>query len=521
MKKLYYFSKLTFALALLTSFTFAFTSCYYEEMDDDSDIDSESDLTEDYNKPKYIFLFLGDGMANVQINATEAALYNPDFLKSVGIGTLNIHKFNVTGMQTTYSNDRYITDSAAAGTALATGNKTNVGTISQNSDNEDVQTIAERAKEKGMKVGIISSVSIDHATPACFYAHSSSREYYNYIANQMASSNFDFFGGGYAKGNFDSYKSSSKNPSGYEPVDVEEVMTNAGYTITRSKSELDAVSAGRKVWAYSEDTYDGVAALPYEIDRNEDDMSLAYYTQKGIELLTNQKGFFMMVEGGKIDWACHANDAVSATMEVYAFDQAIGKAIEFYNEHPDSTLIIVTGDHETGGLALGYTGTKYESSFTLLNKQTISFDKYRARVVSKWNQNTTFEEALTSAKEYFGLGDASITNKATGSNTSYSLALSEYETERLHEAFDLSISGENLEGYDAVLYGDGGQDPFTVTVTHILNQKAGLDWTSYYHTGVPVPVFVMGQGQYKFTGYYDNTDIPKKIMEIGKLIILE
>ncbi len=480
------------------------------------------DATTNYTTPKYIFLFIGDGMANVQINAAEAALNSDGFLKSIGIGSINMQEFEVTGMQTTYASDRYITDSAAAGTALATGNKTNCGVIAQNTENEDVETIAEMAKEKGMKVGIVSSVSIDHATPACFYAHSTSRNYYNYIADQMAGSDFDYFGGGYAKGNFDKYKESSRNPDGYTSVDVEDVMTAAGYTITKNSDELDAAitNGDSKIWAYS-DQYDSSAALPYEIDRSDDDLSLADFTEKGIDILDNDNGFFMMVEGGKIDWACHANDAVGSTMDVIAFDDAIGKALEFYNEHPDSTLIIVTGDHETGGLTLGYNGTEYETAFTLLNYQTVSYDKYYSDVVSAWDPSTiTFDEALSSAQTYFGLGDSTLVESEAGND--FTLELSDYETERLQTAYNLTVqvlNGENptLDGYDADLYGDGTYDPFTVTVTHILNEKAGLDWTSYYHTAVPVPVLAMGQGEYNFTGYYDNTDVAKKIMEVGNL----
>lgn len=515
---------MTTALCMLP---LGFTSCDENEtikeveVEVEKEVEVEIDPLTDYVTPKYIFFFIGDGMANVQINSAEAALNSSGFLKSVGIGSINMQEFKVTGMQTTHAEDRYITDSAAAGTALATGSKTNCGMIAQTSDNENLQTIAEMAKEKGMKVGIISSVSIDHATPACFYAHSVTRNYYNYIADQMADSDFDYFAGGYAKGNFEKYKDVSRNPEDYTSTDIEAVMTEAGYTITTNKSELDAVSAGTKVWAYS-DQYDASAALPYEIDRADDDLSLADFTERGIELLDNDNGFFMMIEGGKIDWACHANDAVGSTMDVIAFDDAIGKAIEFYNANPDSTLIIVTGDHETGGLTLGYNGTGYETAFTLLNYQTKSYDYYYNNVVKQWNTATiTFDEAMATAKECFGLGDATLTEISDQGNE-FSLELSDYETERLKEAYDLTISvlnGESiaLDGYDADLYGDGSYDPFTVTVTHILNEKAGIDWTSYYHTAVPVPVLAMGAGQYVFTGYYDNTDVAKKIIEVADL----
>ncbi len=525
MKKFNYLSKLTFTLLTLASLSFTFTSCSNDDDEADSTTKSASDLLEEYNTPKYVFLFIGDGMANVQINAAEAALNSSGFLKSVGIGTLNMQQFEVTGMQTTHAEDRYITDSAAAATALATGEKTTCGTISQNGEHsEEIKTMAEMAKEKGMKVGIVSSVSIDHATPACFYSHSETRNYYNYIASQMATSDFDYFGGGYAKGNFTKYRDASRVPDDFTPVDIDQAMEDAGYTITTNKTELTAVANGTKCWAYS-DQYDGSAALPYEVDRTSDDLSLADFTQKGIELLENENGFFMMVEGGKIDWACHANDAVASTFDVVAFDDAVGKAIDFYNEHPDSTLIIVTGDHETGGLTLGYAGTAYETAFTFLNYQNISYDEYYNNVVKTWDPETiTFTEALTSAKEYFGLGDETKT-ETNEQGVEFSLELSDYETERLQTAFDLTVGimngsvnfREECTGYDVDIFGGNSYDPFTVTVTHILNEKAGLDWTTYSHTAVPVPVLALGQGEYKFTGYYDNTDVAKKIIEVAGL----
>ncbi len=529
------FTKMTraalFATALI-SLPLYFTSCEEDEkikeveveVEKKVEVEVEKDPLSDYITPKYIFFFIGDGMANVQMNTAEAALQSSNFLKSVGIGNIHMQQFTVTGMQTTYAEDRYITDSAAAATALATGKKTTCGTISQDGEHSsNYQTMAEMAKNKGMKVGIISSVSIDHATPACFYAHAATRNYYNYIADQMASSNFDYFAGGYAKGNFEKYKAASRNPENYTATDIEQVMTDAGYTITKNSDELNSAISNNadKVWAYS-DQYDSSAALQYEIDRADNDLSLADFTQKGIELLTNDKGFFMMIEGGKIDWACHANDAVASTMDVIAFDNAVGKAIEFYNAHPDSTLIIVTGDHETGGLTLGYNGTGYETAFTLLNYQTISYDKYYSEVVKNWNAETiTFNAAMETAKQYFGLGDNTKTETSEQGHD-FSLELSDYETERLKEAFDLTLgllrgNSVALDGYNADLYGDGSYDPFTVTVTHILNEKAGIDWTSYYHTGVPVPVLAMGSGQYVFTGYYDNTDVAKKIIEVGSL----
>jgi len=493
-------------IALLAVMVFAFTAC-----DNDESISEETNAISSYNTPKYVFFFIGDGMSIAQINVTEAALSNSNFMtkttksSSIEFGELNIQEFPVTGMQTTYAEDRYITGSAAAATALATGSKTTIGTISMDgTQSENLKTMAEMAKEKGMKVGIISSVSIDHATPACFYAHNESRNNYQEIGQDLINSDFDYFAGGNVKHN---------NYTGYTLNDfIADAKTNE-YSYVNTKSEFDALDSNsgkviatlKKLETY---TSDG-CAMPYAIDisaqTSEDDkISLADFTEKGIELLTNDDGFFMMVEGGKIDWACHANDVVSTAMDVVAFDQAIGTAIEFYNKHKDETLIVVTGDHECGGLALGYASTAYESSFDLLCNQNESYLLF-TNAVRNWDDTKTFDEALADIKTNFGLGDSDL-----------GLALSEYETKLLEDAFNRSMSGESDHEEEEVSVIYGHYDPLTVTATHILNNKAGIDWSTYSHTGTPVPVFALGQGQYEFSGYYDNTDVATKIMDIAK-----
>lgn len=464
----------------------AFTSC-----SDDNKPDTSLNTLNDYKykAPKYVFFFIGDGMASSQINVTEQ-IYGQLSMKN---------DFKVSGMATTYALNQYITESAAAATALATGKKTNVDIISMNPEKTvPYKTMAEMAKEKGMKVGIISSVSIDHATPACFYAHEPSRKNMYNISTQMASSNFDFFGGGYALGNQD-----PKNAK-----DIEGKMQAAGYKLAKSKGELNGLSKGAKAWAYT--TVDAEAALNYEIDRKSDEISLAEFTKKGIEVLDNEKGFFMMVEGGKIDWANHANDCVAQSKDVVAFDDAIKVAVDFYNKHPEETLIIITGDHECGGLSIGYAATGYGNSFEILKNQNISYQFFSEKV-SNWkknNPNMTFTEAMEIVKQDFGLGNETVSTK---------LKLTSMDSTRLKEAFNYSMTGKSSQSKEEINLNYGGYDAFTVTITHILNNKAGIGWTSYSHTGVPVPVFAKGQGELLFSGYYDNTDVAKKIISIAKL----
>ncbi len=460
-----------------------------DEDDEVADIVNAPAATD--NVPKYIFFFIGDGMASPQVNLTQAALDDPHFRRvngAITLGALSLDQFPVAGMATTHAENQYITGSAAAATALACGEKTTIGTISMNPAHTlPFKTIAEMAKEKGMKVGIVSSVSIDHATPACFYAHETSRGNYYEIASQMDDSGFDYFGGGYVKEN---------------AADIENQMDAAGYTRVSTLGGLRGVPVGQKCWATT-DVYDG-KALNYEIDRiGTSEISLAQFTQEGIRLLDNDdKGFFMMVEAGKVDWACHANDAVSATHDMVAFDDAIAIAVDFYNQHPDETLIVVTGDHECGGLTLGFAVTGYKNTFELLKYQKTSFKKF------DYSAAADFDQALAIMTEKFGLGDTTLDP---------GLELTARDSIRLEDAYNRSMGGAPSPDPTDDFLKYGWYDPFTVTITHILNEKAGIAWTSYSHTGVPVPVYAMGAGADLFSGSYDNTDVAKKIMTAAEL----
>lgn len=209
-----------------------------------------------------------------------------------------------------------------------------------------------------------------------------------------------------------------------------------------------------------------------------------------------------MVEGGKIDWACHANDAASSIKNTIAFDEAVKEGIKFYNEHPEDTIVIVTGDHETGGLTLGFAGTKYDSAFTEIENQRMSYEAFNTYVLNPFKEangsSAKLADLMPEIEKAFGVAD-----------------LTDYELEMLEDAFARSIGGEveiSSDTQEYLLY--GGYEPLTMTLTHILNQRAGLAWTSYSHTGVPVQTFALGAGQEMFNGYYDNTDIFKYMKEI-------
>lgn len=465
-----------------------------------------SNTTASATAPKYIFLFIGDGMSAVQVNAAQVYLGN-NTSGSVEAADLNFTKFPVTGIATTYDSTSFCPDSASTATAISSGVKTHSGVIGLNVDKtKKPQSITEILKAKGMKIGIVSSVTINHATPAAFYAHVASRNDYYDIATQLANSNFDYFGGG---------SISQPTGSNKDKEDAYKVIESKGYYIADTKTEiLNLNSANGKTYALSPVLQDS-GAMPYSIDNKEGDLKLADYVEQGIEVLDNDKGFFMMCESGKIDWACHANDAMTTITEVVDFQNSIQKAVDFANKHPNETLIVVTGDHETGGLTIGYAATGYSTAFSILNKQKISYVAFDTLIgeMKKTNPSLTLNDVLPVIKTNFGLIAPSDADAKIAANKDY--VMTEYEFAKLEAGFAESLKASKDRSkamQDQLLYGT--YDPLSVSLTHIINNKAGIGWTSYSHTGVPVVVYATGAGSETFGGSYDNTDIFKKLVEV-------
>ena len=470
----------------------------------------------DAASPKYVFLFIGDGMSYPQFQAASdylGALADNDegqALPSVkyddrngavldGPKALNFMNFPVAGSAVTYDACSFAPDSASTATSIATGRKTYSGMINVDiTGAEEFETIAEKLhSQQGYKVGIISSVNLNHATPAAFYAHQASRNNYYEIGQELVDSGFEYFAGGGLK------KVTGPNKDQESLYDLAEA---AGYKVTFTQEDAQAVTAqDEKVILIDEHLADS-DAMAYDMDRQEEQWALADYVAKGIEVLDNDTGFFMMCEGGKIDWACHANDAGATVTDTLALADAVQVAMDFAQEHPAETLILVTGDHETGGLTIGFAGTDYDTYLDNLANQKISYAQFDEQYVASYKENnTSFEDAMKDVEELFGL-------KLTGEDGDR-LVLTEYEVQRLRTAYEMiddDTSTYTQEQY--VLY--GGYNPFSVTVTHILNNKSGINFASYSHTGLPVAVFAMGQDAEAFTGYYDNTEIYQKMASI-------
>ena len=409
---------------------------------------------------KYVFYFIGDGMGVNQVNGTEmfqAELQNG----RIGVEPLLFTQFPVATMATTFSATNSVTDSAAAGTALATGKKTYNHAISVNEEKNAIQTVAEKAKKAGKKVGITTSVSVDHATPAAFYAHQPDRNMYYEIALDLPKANFDFYaGGGFLKPTttFDNKKAPSIFP----------IFEEAGYTVARGYNDYKAKSQNAEKMILIQEEGANPSCLPYAIDRKDNDLTLAQITESAIDFLTKgkNKGFFLMVEGGKIDWACHANDAATVFNEVKDMDNAIKVAYEFYKKHPKETLIVVTADHETGGIVLG-TG-KYALNLKALQHQKHSADGLSKRISelrkSKGNK-VTWEDMKTFLGEEMGFAESMYSKS----------------------------------------------EPMAACAKEVMDEISMVGWVSGGHSAGFVPVFAIGAGSHLFSEKIDNTEIPKRI----------
>ena len=444
---------------------------------------------------KYVFYFIGDGMGVNQVQGTE--MYLSELKGEIGITPLRFTQVPYATIATTYSATNGVTDSAAAGTALATGKKTKNGALGVTKDLTDVNSVATWAKENGCRVGVSTSVSIDHATPAAFYAHQGARSSYYAIGLDLIKADFDF----YAASDFlDPLNKDAKDGKTYESL--YDLTRKAGYTLTRGYKEYQkkAKKADKMILFQPEAaSAKDNSAIPYAIDRKKGDLTLAEITRAGINFLSKDlsKGFFLMVEGGKIDWAGHSNDAATNFREVMDFDEAIQVAYEFYAQHPDETLIVVTADHETGGISIG--NGSYNLNLQALKSQKMSEGEF-TRVINglraQYKNQVPWEAIQQALKENFGFWD--------------SVQLSEKQEARLKAIYDKSFGNQPVD-LEKTLYSQ--DEPLASEAKRILNSIANVGWTSGGHSAGYVPVFAIGANAQLFQERMDNTEIPVKIAE--------
>ena len=273
-------------------------------------------------EPLNIILMIGDGMGLSQITA---GMY-------VNNNTSTLENFSVVGLSKTHAIKSLVTDSAASGTAMACGDKTYNGVVGINYLNKNLKSILEICEENGYNTGLIATSSIVHATPASFYANVSSRKKYEDIAMQLSTSEVDYFIGG-GKKHFNQREDGRNLIKEMKSIDI--VKNLKGF----QKSEADKIG----LFTYKDE--------PPSLNQGRDPLLPEYLSATLKKFKNRDKPFFVLVEGSQIDWGGHANDVDYITSEFIEFNNAIGVALNFLEENPN-TLIVVTADHETGGLAI-------------------------------------------------------------------------------------------------------------------------------------------------------------------------
>ena len=440
-------------------------------------------------KAKYVFYFIGDGMGVNQVNAAET--YLGALQGRIGIQPLCFPSFPYSAFVNTQSATNGVTDSAAGGTALACGQKTKNGTLGMLKDlTTSVSSIADWARNSGAAVGITTSVAIDHATPAAFYAHVKERHEQYTIGKQLVESANDF----YAGSDF-TIPTDPEYPNGNT---LYEEANSKGFTIARGYADYQnkAANAKKMILLQSEEASKADRySIPYALDRKDGDLTLTDITRAGVDFLMKKQGekngFFMMIEGGKIDWACHAND-LAFIPELIDMDNAVKVAYDFYKQHPDETLIIVTADHETGGIVLSR--GLYEINLAAVGNQRITIEKLGKELHKMHDvkgDKLLWDDVKTFLAENFGFWDK--------------ISLTDEQTQRLESSFKKIMDGTSKD--QRTLYQN--DDELAVTVRNIMSECAQVGWHVTSHSNGYVPCFAIGVGAEQIHGRIDNTEIPK------------
>ncbi len=425
-----------------------------------------------------VILFIGDGMSVPQRMVAE------EFSRKAGLGPLAMNTMPVQAATRTCSLSSLVTDSAAAATAIACGEKTVNGAVGVDKNGKRLESCAEVAKKAGMRVGIITSVTINHATPAGFYAHRSHRSDLYGIGLDLLDSGFDLFmGGGLAGAN------EKKDSPGYKG-NLYDLAAEKGWLVLEGPEGFDELKdkeGPNPVWWRS-----GEQAMPYAIDGKDSSPRLPELVECAIERLhnmdTDSPGFFLMVEGGRIDWAGHANEAAENMRDILELDAAVKVALDFQMDHPE-TLVIVTGDHETGGMSMGFAGTGYAFYMERLASQTCSIDAFKDRYHALKNREggCTFDEVKSLLAECFGF-------KFEGDIKDDPMVVVKKDVDSFKRHFK-----------------EGG---LTDKARRLMQEKAGVGWTSGSHTGLPALTTSSGPGSERLSGLLDNTDIAIFIKDI-------
>lgn len=437
-----------------------------EEKQDSPNTEETAKAMDEKKQSKNLIVLIGDGMGPPQVTLSRLyaqeyegmeKLYMDDYL----VGT------NSTKADRSMDGEEsgVVTDSAASGTAFATGNKTYNGAISVTNEKiaKPIASVLEAAKESGKSTGLISTARLTHATPAVYASHVRSRDNENAIASQYLDAEVDvLIGGGERHFVGDKKEAEFGKTKREDGQNLVKAFEEKGYQIAYNKEELQQVK-GNQLLALLSDTH-----IPYELDRDESIPSLKEQLVKALEILSqNEEGFVIMVEAGRIDHGGHANDIHSVVRELLEFDEAFKTAVDYAQKTGD-TSVIATADHETGGLTIGRDGV-YEVYFDAFKNVTASSEVI-GEALKEANGPKEIEEIL---KKYAGIED-----------------LSKEELAELEKADGTELSRGDV-------------------FNRIIAARSNIGWTGYGHTGVDVGVYGYGPAANLLLGFNDNTDFAK------------
>ena len=435
--------------------------------------------------PKYIFYYIGDGMGMGPVMAAQT--YN-----RVVLGNdepLLMMQFPTVAWCQTWSASSTTTDSAAAGTALSTGTKTGNGMLGVAPDSTAVTSVAARLHDMGWGVGITTSVSADDATPGAFYAHVPNRGMSYEIDCEAARCGYEFIAGAGLRG-----------LTGDKHDEIVALMEQNGVRMLYGKAGAEAALDSRRVCLLNSET-GNVWNVGYTIDSVADRLTLPLIAETCLAHLEkySPEHFFMMVEGGNIDHALHANDGGAAIKEIINFNEALEVAYRFYLAHPEETLIVVTADHDTGGLAMGNDTAKYSSKFGYFDHQRKSKEAFslECKAMLRDRRVYTWDDMCEKLERDFGLFSV--------------IPVTPEQEQRLKEGFAATFELRNSEDQQT-LYATF--NAFAVDVFKLINEAAGLGFTTSSHSGNPVPLFAIGVGAELFKGFNNNDEIAPTMLKL-------
>lgn len=430
--------------------------------------------------PKYIFIFLADGTGITHMEI--ARQYSRYIHQEKLVISDKIMKEGSAGLLTTHAADSLSSDSAAAATALASGCKTRPGWIGTCADGSIPTTVLEMAKSRGMRIGLITNSTVYDASPAAFAGHAPDRRMHGAIVDQYLKLEPDLLMGGGRDIFLPKTQPGSRRK---DDTDMIAAFQKQGYTYVSNKEELSRAKSNKVLGLFS------VQDMSLEMDRNQSvEPSIYDMTQAAIPFLHegNKRGFMAFIETENIDSASHMMDIASVIHDFREFDRAVGLAYEFYKKHPRETLILVTSDHETGGLAFTMALKDIDPAFP--RKQIAGTEQDLRKIQS-------IPISLKKAVEILG---------PTPSSESIDKLMAEH-FKGFVLASDLKKRMLSKDPSDRTIYLNSVANGLGMMIAN----NTQCYWATTSHTNHPVFVAALGVGAERFAGYQDNTDFAKHI----------